>query len=182
MLVAAGLPATASQQPLSPRLRLLPVPRVQERQQGKGGVAQPAVAVVPVAHPAAAPAARSSPRPRCHRSARTSALLVMRERRTSSRHGPVYVHRPDHCRHHSSVSLSASPVSRNGGIGSCEGCQVSVNPTRCPADTRKSATQAPFSPRRGTLVRKRKLSGRRSPRSRPRLIAPMVQSSRSHIG
>src|SRR4029450_407702 len=91
-----------------------------------------------------------------------SAFKVMRERRTASRQGPVYVHRADQCRHRASVSVSASSVSRNGGIGSCEGCQVSVNPTRCPADTRKSATQAPCSPRRGTWVRKRKLSGPRS--------------------
>src|SRR4029434_11003591 len=89
-----------------------------------------------------------------------NAFKVRRERRTASRHGPVYVHRSDQCRHHASVSVIASPVSRNGGLGSCEGCQVNVNPTRCPADTRKSATPPPFSPQRGPRQRTRKLYGR----------------------
>ena len=83
------LPGDGAQEPVLPVLGLLRVSRNLERVEGEGGVAKPAVAVVPVADAADRFGERG--RRRRHDSAgggEVSALSTISERWTSSRHSP----------------------------------------------------------------------------------------------
>ena len=67
--------------------------------------------------------------------------------------------RPLHSRHHASVRASAESASSTGGVGSKEGCQVSVSRSRAPSTAVNSAAIAPSSMRSGSGVLRRKASG-----------------------
>src|SRR6516165_3722243 len=47
-----GAARDRAKQPVAPSLRLVVIPRVHQCQEGKGGVAQPAIPVIPVTHTA----------------------------------------------------------------------------------------------------------------------------------
>src|SRR5271168_4646609 len=47
-----GATCDRAKQPVAPRPRLVVIPRMHQCQQGKGGVAKPAISVIPVAHAA----------------------------------------------------------------------------------------------------------------------------------
>ena len=65
---------------------------------------------------------------------------MISERTTASRHSPSYVHRSDHALHHRAVASMAASASTAAGSGPHDEYQASVNGTRCPAVTVKSAS------------------------------------------
>src|SRR5258708_24698275 len=73
-----------------------------------------------------------------------SALMTRSEVWTSSRYSPLYLLRPDHSRHQASVRASAESASSTGGVGSNEGCQISVNRSRAPSIDVKRAVTVPL--------------------------------------
>jgi len=64
-----------------------------------------------------------------------------------------------HSPHQASVSPRARTGSMRRGAGRCEACQVSMNGTRSPSATVKSARERQFSPHTGTGVRSQTESG-----------------------
>src|SRR5712671_4075145 len=83
----------------------------------------------------------------------------MSERNTCSRHSPLYLQRLDHFSQNLSVSRSKVDTFPGSGSGSFDGCQTKSKKTLCPLATVKSETVVRPSPRTGTLVQRRSLSG-----------------------
>ena len=99
----AGLPGDRPQQPLAPRRGLVDVAAHHQRVEREGGVAQPAVAVVPVAHAAELLGQRRGRRGDDAAGRRVGQRLERDQRAHARRRAtvPSYVQRADHSRHQS---------------------------------------------------------------------------------
>ena len=158
-----GWPGHGAEQPLAPGAGLLEVAGDQQRVERERGVAEPAVAVVPVPHPAD-PLGQRRGRRGHDPAGRRVGQRLQRDQRAQDRLAPsapaVDCSRSDHSRHQRSVSSSACVgVELGRRARSCEGYQVRSNGTRWPSATVKSATVVRSSPRSSTSVRSRSMSG-----------------------
>ena len=144
----------AALQPRPPRLRFLDIARGHQCQQRQGRVAQPAIAVVPVALATELlgqatwwvrrRSRRSSDRSTPSRSTKSAAPAPAKDRCRSN--GP---HQP---RQNPSVSRKAVCQSTAAGAGRWDGPWVRTNGTHCPSTTSNSAMVAKFSPCSATGV------------------------------
>ncbi len=151
------------QQPASPGDRLLVVVALEEGEQRERRVAQPAVAVVPVAH-RADPLGQRGRRRRDDAARRlVGERLEHDERATHDRGARGRQARPRtaplHSRQKLSVSASACSGSIGSGTSSCDGNQVRTKGTRSPSSTENSETVRMSSPRVSAGVRKQSASG-----------------------
>ncbi len=149
------------QEPLAPRDRLLAVAGPEHRDQRQRRVAQPAVAVVPVAH--AADPLRERGRRRCDDPAgRRIRQRLQHEQRLVDLLVVVAAvgaaGRPTRASN-SSASLSACSGSIASGSSSCDGNQVSTNGIRSPGASVNSETVVISSPCTSTGVRRQSASG-----------------------
>ena len=141
----AGSPADGAQQPVAPGARLVGVAGVEQREQRERGVAQPAVAVVPVAHAAELLGQRGRRRGDDPAGRRVGERLE-RDQRADDCLAPLALVgaavRPS--RRHHVVRVAAAPlgVDRVRRRGSCDGYQVRTNGTRSPSRTVNSADRA----------------------------------------
>ena len=131
-----GSPATALSSQLRHAERFLGVAADHERVQRVGGVAQPAVAIVPIPH---APDLLRQRRRRRGNDAAGGCKRQRLERDERAHHlispGPSYLQRAHQARHQRSVSLSAAIPSNGSGEEVCEGCHISRNGIRSPSRT-----------------------------------------------
>src|SRR4051794_41077239 len=91
--------------------------------------------------------------------AKVSALSTASERRTSPCQSPSYVLPDIHSAHQASVSSTEAYGWTGSGVGHQDGCQVSTNGTRWPADTSNSEKVAMSRPSSGAGVASQTESG-----------------------